>query len=81
MIYWIVSCENEDLNPRIKELVVMADLEHRRLFDGRDCNGFLVILAFFGDALMVIQSYLQGSSDASPYESKVDKMNRAHDRG
>lgn len=54
MIYWIVSCENDELNPRIKELVILANSEFKKLFRGQDCNGFLVILSLFGDSLMVI---------------------------
>ena len=54
MIYWIVSCENDELNPRLKELLILANSEHKKLFRGRDCNGFLVILSLFGDSLMVI---------------------------
>ena len=79
MIYWIVSCENEELNPRIKELLILANSEHKKLFRGNDCNGFLVILSLFGDSLMVIQSYEQDNPDV--FESKVDRAMKAHDAG
>jgi hypothetical protein len=30
MIYWIVELENTDLNPRIKEVLIVSNFEYRK---------------------------------------------------